>query len=338
MIEPSLLTALLARCRFPALLAPASAASAASAASRALECAVSGGADSTALAVLAVAAGLQPTLVYVDHGLRPDSAEDGEVVATLASRLGLRFEMRSLDLGSGPNLEARARAARYGVLVPEVMTGHTADDLAETVLYNLARGASLDGLAPMRPGPGRPVRPLLGLRRHETVALCAELGYPTLTDPMNADPAFARVRIRREVLPLLDSVMARDVADVIARQRRLLVADAEFLDSLAAGLDPTDAKVLAAAPMPLASRAVRSWLTAAGVTEDVPTFILPRVTFGTHSRESIMAIALDLDIINEAAGFEQAGILGGNFLKNYKLTFDFRNSKVTFTPIKLEKE
>ncbi len=77
---------------------------------------------------------------------------------------------------------------------------------------------------------------------------------------------------------------------------------------------------------------------AAGVTEDVPTFLLPKVTFGKHSRESIMAIALNLDIINEASGFEQAGILGGNFLKNYKLTFDFRNAKVTFVPVKVEKE
>lgn len=77
---------------------------------------------------------------------------------------------------------------------------------------------------------------------------------------------------------------------------------------------------------------------AAGITDDVPTFLLPKVTFGKHSRESIAAIALNLDIINEAAGFEQAGILGGNFLKNYKLTFDFRNSKVTFVPVKVEKE
>lgn len=71
----------------------------------------------------------------------------------------------------------------------------------------------------------------------------------------------------------------------------------------------------------------------AGVTDDVPSFLLPRVTFGEHSRQSITAIALDLDIINEASGFEQAGILGGNFLRNYRLTFDFRNSKVTFVPI-----
>lgn len=71
----------------------------------------------------------------------------------------------------------------------------------------------------------------------------------------------------------------------------------------------------------------------AGVTEDVPSFLLPRVSFGSHSRKSITAIALDLDMINEASGFEQAGILGGNFLRNYRMTFDFKNSKVTFVPV-----
>jgi tetratricopeptide (TPR) repeat protein len=74
----------------------------------------------------------------------------------------------------------------------------------------------------------------------------------------------------------------------------------------------------------------------AGITDDVPSFLLPRVSFGTHSRKSIMAIALDLDTINEASGFEQAGILGGNFLRNYRMTFDFKNSKVTFVPINQE--
>jgi len=73
---------------------------------------------------------------------------------------------------------------------------------------------------------------------------------------------------------------------------------------------------------------------AAGITEDVPSFLLPRVTFGSHSRERITAVALDLDLINETSGFMQAGILGGNFLRNYSLTFDFQNSKVIFVPIK----
>src|SRR5262249_36535016 len=71
----------------------------------------------------------------------------------------------------------------------------------------------------------------------------------------------------------------------------------------------------------------------AGVTEDVPTFLLPKVSFGAHTRKSITAIALDLNLINEASGFQQSGILGGNFLRNYRLTFDFKNSKVTFVPI-----
>src|SRR5205085_8765107 len=74
----------------------------------------------------------------------------------------------------------------------------------------------------------------------------------------------------------------------------------------------------------------------AGVTDDVSSFLLPRITFGSHTRNSIKAIALDLDVINEAAGFEQAGILGGNFLKNYRLTFDFINSKVVFEAVKPE--
>ncbi|MGQ0541762.1 MAG: aspartyl protease family protein [Blastocatellia bacterium] len=71
----------------------------------------------------------------------------------------------------------------------------------------------------------------------------------------------------------------------------------------------------------------------AGITDEVPSFLLPKVSFGSHSRKSITAIALDLDMINEAAGFEQAGILGGNFLRNYRMTFDFKNSRVTFVPI-----
>lgn len=73
---------------------------------------------------------------------------------------------------------------------------------------------------------------------------------------------------------------------------------------------------------------------AAGITENASMFLLPKVSFGSHSREKIQAVALDLNTINEAAGFEQAGILGGNFLKNYCLTFDFKNSKVTFVPNK----
>ncbi len=75
---------------------------------------------------------------------------------------------------------------------------------------------------------------------------------------------------------------------------------------------------------------------AAGITENVPTYLLPKVSFGSHSSTGITAISLDLDMINEVSGFEQAGILGGNFLRNYRMTFDFKNSNVTFSPIELQ--
>ena len=73
---------------------------------------------------------------------------------------------------------------------------------------------------------------------------------------------------------------------------------------------------------------------AAGITEEMPSLLLPKISFGANSRENIKAVALDLGIINETSGFEQAGILGGNFLKNYRLTFDFANSKVIFVPVR----
>jgi tRNA(Ile)-lysidine synthase len=220
-------------------------------------CAVSGGADSLALLVLAVAAGCRTTAVHVDHGLRPGSETEAELVARAATRVGAGFRAEAVRVRSGPNLEARARQARYSVLPPDVLTGHTADDQAETVLLNLLRGAGLDGLAGMRPGVRRP---LLGLRRRETEALCRAEGLTPLVDPSNADPSFRRNRVRHELLPLCDALAERDVAAVIARQAGLLREEADLLDQLAAALDPTDAAVLAAAPPALARRALRRWL------------------------------------------------------------------------------
>jgi tRNA(Ile)-lysidine synthase len=223
---------------------------------------VSGGPDSLALLALAVTAGCQATAVHVDHGLRPGSAHEADVVADAARRLGAAFEARTAHVSPGPNLEARAREARYAVLPPDVATGHTADDQAETILLNLLRGAGLDGLTGIGPGPGPGrQRPILALRRHQTHALCAQLGLTPLTDPTNVDPAFRRNRVRHELLPLLDDIAERDVAAVLARQAALLTDEAAVLDDLAAALDPTDAKALAAAPPALARRAIRRLLT-----------------------------------------------------------------------------
>jgi tRNA(Ile)-lysidine synthase len=219
-------------------------------------CAVSGGPDSLALLALATSAGCAVTAVHVDHGLRAGSDADGQAVADAALALGATFRGVRVSVEAGPDLEARARAARYAALPDDVLTGHTADDQAETVLLNLLRGAGLDGLAGFRPEQ----RPLRALRRSETVALCARLGLHPLHDPTNDDLRFRRNRVRHELMPLLDDIAERDVAAVLARSAEVLRADAQLLAELARPLDPTDARALAAAPEPLARRAIRAWL------------------------------------------------------------------------------
>ena len=235
---------LLRRCTFPPSRSP-------------LQCAVSGGADSLALLVLATAAECAVTAWHVDHGLRDGSEAEAEVVRSAADRFGAAFESRTVPVEPGPNLEARARAARRSVLPAGAATGHTADDQAETVLLNLLRGSALDGLAGMRPGQ---VHPILGLRRAETHKLCANVGLVPVIDPTNDDQAHRRNALRHAVIPQLDELAGRDVSVLIARQARLLADDADFLDELSAGIDPRDAAGLAAAPLPLARRAIRMWL------------------------------------------------------------------------------
>lgn len=234
---------LLERCTFPP-------------AGTAVDCAVSGGPDSLALLVLAAEAGCAVTAWHVDHGLRPGSDAEAEVVAQAAARWGASFEARTAHCDPGPNLEARARAARYGVLPAGVLTGHTADDQAETVLLNLMRGSGPDGLAGIDPAR----RPLLALRRHETLALCESLGLEPVQDPSNLDPAHRRNRIRHEMLPLLCDIAERDVVPIIARGAGLMGATRDLIHELAAAIDPTDAKTVASAPEPLAQMALRRWI------------------------------------------------------------------------------
>jgi tRNA(Ile)-lysidine synthase len=223
-------------------------------------CAVSGGADSSALLVLAVAAGCKAVAVHVDHGLRPGSADEAEVVEDLARRLGAGFRAERVGLEPGPNLEARARAARYGVLPADVLTGHTADDRAETVLINLLRGAGVDGLAAMRRGTRRP---LLDLRRVETQALCARAGVQVVDDPSNVDRRFLRNRVRHELLPLLAELSGRDLVPVLCRQADHLREVSDLLADLARSVDPQDARALASQDRPVAAVVIREWLRAA---------------------------------------------------------------------------
>lgn len=237
---------LLGRCAFPAAGTP-------------LDCAVSGGADSLALLVLACAAGCEVTAIHVDHGLRDGSGREALVVAAAAERFGAAFRAERVVVAEGPDLEARARAARRAVLPPGHATGHTADDRAETMLLSIMRGTGLDGLAPLRPGPEHPI---VRVRRSETRGLCEALGLEPVVDPTNADPRFRRNRVRHEVLPLLDDVGGRDLVPLLCRLADLAGDELELLDALSgeAVADPTDARAVASAPPPLARRALRRWL------------------------------------------------------------------------------
>jgi tRNA(Ile)-lysidine synthase len=222
-----------------------------------VDCAVSGGPDSMALLVLATAAGCRVTAVHVDHGLREGSAGEAALVEAAAQRFGAAFRGETVRVEPGPNLEARARAARHGVLGPDALTGHTADDQAETMLINLLRGGSINGLSGMRPRR----HPLLRLRRSETHELCHDLGMKVIDDPTNRLAVHLRNRVRAELLPLLDGLAGRDLVPILTRQADLWRDDADLLDTLAAQLDPTDACALTAAPIALARRAIRAWLT-----------------------------------------------------------------------------
>jgi tRNA(Ile)-lysidine synthase len=236
--------ALLSRCAFPP---PGSA----------VACAVSGGPDSLALMVLAIAQGCRVTAYHVDHGLRAGSAEEADIVRQNAQVLGADFVGLRVEVAPGANLEARARGARFSALPPDVATGHTADDQAETVLLNLLRGAASDGLVGMRFGARHPI---LRLRREETERLVESMRLEVVRDPSNRDRAFRRNRVRDELLPLLSEIGSRDVVAVIARQCEILADETALLDALAAAIDATDAKQLTGAPIALARRCVRTWL------------------------------------------------------------------------------
>ncbi len=205
------------------------------------------------------------TAHHVDHGLRPSSVVEAELAGSLAHQLGVECQIYRATLEPGANLEARARAARRQLIPANAMTGHTADDQAETVLMRLLRGSGMDGLSAMAPGP---THPILALRRSETEQVCQVAGLTPVSDPSNDSSAIWRNRIRGELLPLAGEIFQRDVIPILTRTADVLRDDAALLDELAAVLDPTDAQAIAAAPLPLARRALRRWLTVGGYPPD----------------------------------------------------------------------
>lgn len=248
--------------------------------------ACSGGADSLALASATVFEARRPGVrvvgVTVDHGLQPGSADRAERVVAQLAGIGVDETLTArvaVDVASGLGPEAAAREARYAVLeqVAEhvgarlVLLGHTLDDQAETVLLGLARGSGGRSLQGMRPAFGVFARPLLGVRRADTVTACLVEGLEAWDDPHNHDPGYTRVRVRERVLPVLESELGPGVAEALARTAGQLREDTALLDDLAAEAlaearrdGALDVARLAAVPPALRRRALRGAALDAG--------------------------------------------------------------------------
>jgi len=246
--------------------------------------ALSGGADSLALAAAtafeAPRAELRAVSVTIDHGLQDGSADAAAAAAAKAEALGLEARVVRVEVGAAGGPEAAARDARYAALADAarelgaaaMLTAHTLDDQAETVLLGLARGAgaaSLQGMAAASPLSSGPLlRPLLDVRRETTRAACAAQGLEPWDDPHNRDPRFARVRVREKVLPVLEAELGPGIAEALARTAAQLREDAEAFDDMIdeviedivehaeAGIS-VSAAALAANPAALRNRIIR---------------------------------------------------------------------------------
>ncbi|AZI59616.1 tRNA lysidine(34) synthetase TilS [Nakamurella antarctica] len=250
--------------------------------------ACSGGADSLALAAATMAEaprqGYPVAAVIVDHQLQHGSAARSEQTAAVLREMGyIDVKVATVRVTRDGGMEAAARRARYDALHPlaaggAILLGHTLDDQAETVLLGLGRGSGARSISGMQAFTKPYGRPLLGLRRIDTEAACAEMDREPWQDPHNVDPAFTRVRLRREVLPLLEEVLGGGVAQALARTADQLREDAQVLDALAVaalqksvrptakGANALDVAQVAEQPVALRRRVLRLWLHMAGVT------------------------------------------------------------------------
>lgn len=246
-------SALLAQCHFPDPGAP-------------VDVAVSGGPDSLGLLLLALEAGLRVTVHHVDHHARPRSGEDALNVEGICRTLQIPFERHDVVVEPGANFEARARSARRSAMPAGVLTGHTMDDLVETVLLNMLRGAGLDGLSPMVNDPTKPLR---DVRRASLHTFVASSPFVAVRDETNESPDFRRNRVRHELMGLLDDIAGRDVVPVLARQAALVYDERTWLDDLArddraVSLDEADCRELRTWPR----ARIRRWLRAQLRTAD----------------------------------------------------------------------
>lgn len=223
-----------------------------------VDLAVSGGPDSLGLLLLALARGLAVTVHHVDHHARPTSSQDAQYVETICRERDVAFVRHDVRVEPGANFESRARAQRRGAMPSGVLTGHTMDDLVETILLNLMRGAGLDGLTPMIDDPTKPLR---DVRRNDLHYYVIRSGLVPLYDESNDSPQYRRNRVRHELLPVLCDVAGRDVVTVLARQAKLMHDERRWLDEIGradrdVALDDADCRELATWP----TARLRRWL------------------------------------------------------------------------------
>ena len=230
-----------------------------------VDLAVSGGPDSLGLLLLALEAGLRVSVHHVDHHARSRSGEDAEHVEAICRTLGVPFERHDVVVEPGANFEARARSARRSAIPTGVLTGHTMDDLVETVLLNMLRGAGLDGLSPMVNDATKPLR---DVRREALHTFVASSPFVALHDETNESPDFRRNRVRHELLGMLDDIAGRDVVPIMARQAALVYDERAWLDDLARddramSLDDADCRELRTWPRARLRRWLRTQLRTA---------------------------------------------------------------------------
>jgi tRNA(Ile)-lysidine synthase len=225
------------------------------------------------------AAERQTTALIVDHQLQAESGRVAARARQQALDVGcVDAQVLCVDVGSSGGPEAAARNARYAALDAAregapVLLAHTLDDQAETVLLGLGRGSGPRSIAGMRAYEPPWCRPLLDVRRVVTQAACAALGLAPWDDPHNTDPRFTRVRLRREVLPLLEDVLGGGVAEALARTAMALREDTDTLDEQAAQAlvvlasgGQLDTSALTPLPAAVRRRVIRGWLLAGGAS------------------------------------------------------------------------
>lgn len=252
---------------------------------------VSGGRDSVALLHALVQRGSRAlTVCHLDHGLRPESAEDARFVSELAAQWQLAFVSVRVDVAAEAkqrrqSLETVARDARYAFFatiarerrISRLFVAHHADDQVETLLFNLFRGAGSAGMGGMRGVAVKTlngvaleiVRPLLGVWREEIDRYVARHGLAFREDESNLDPRHTRNRLRHTILPALEASFGRDIRRALWRSAEILQAEDDFLANLPA-VGGARAEALAvgelrAHPLALQRRVIQAWLRGGGV-------------------------------------------------------------------------